>query len=491
MNISKSQYILGLQCVKSLWLYKHKRDVLTPADAYQQTIFSTGSKVGEYACKLFSGGVKIPFEGLSFEEKVALTKRYIDEGVETIYEATFVYYGVLVMVDILHKSSKGWEIFEVKSSTEVKDVYLQDASVQYYVLNGNGLDIHSANIIYINNKYIRGPELEISKLFCFENVTDKVMEIKENVPSYLSHFEKTICSHNEPEIAIGKQCFNPYSCDCMNYCWADVPEYSIFDLSRIKKEKAFELYRSGTKLIDDIADIESFSISQQVQILSEIRSSDIIDKEAISSFLDELTYPLYNLDFETFQQAIPEFEGASPFKQIPFQYSIHIENTDGTFEHLEFLGEEDKDPREALAVKLVEDIPKDVTVLAYNMGFEKGVIRSLAGLFPHLEAHLMAIHDNIKDLMTPFQKKHYYTPAMRGSYSIKYVMPALVPEMEKAYKELDGIHNGGEAMNAYATLHLIEDDEQRKSIRKSLLEYCKLDTFSMVKVLEKLKERVG
>jgi len=371
MNISKSQYIRGLQCVKSLWLYKHKRDVLTPADAYQQTIFSTGSKVGELACKLFPGGMKIPFDGLSFEEKIDLTKKYINDGVETIYEATFVYHGVLVMVDILHKSSKGWEIFEVKSSTEVKDVYLQDASVQYYVLNGNGLDIHSVNIIYINNKYVRGTELEISKLFCFENVTDKVMELKENIPSHISHFEKTICSHSEPEIAIGKQCFNPYSCDCMSYCWAEVPEYSIFDISNIKKEKAFELYHSGTKLIDDIADIESFSIPQQVQILSEIRSSDIINNEAISSFLAELTYPLYNLDFETFQQAIPEFEGSSPFKQIPFQYSIHIENTDGTLEHLEFLAEEGKDLREALAMKLVEDIPKDVTVLAYNMGFEK------------------------------------------------------------------------------------------------------------------------
>lgn len=490
MNLSKSQFVRGLQCVKSLWLYKHKRDTaITPPDASAQNIFDTGTRVGLLAQHLFPNGETIPFEGTSFGEKIERTKELINNGAKTIYEATFGYEGILVMVDILHKGESGWEIYEVKSSTEVKDVYLQDAAVQYYVLAGNSLALESVNIVHINNKYVRGKELEIDKLFSIVNVTNDINELQENIPNYMSHFEKIVDNHSEPETEIGMHCFSPYECDCMNYCWKNVPSYSIFNLANIRKEKALSLYKDGTVTFDDITDISAFSAGQQVQILSEQRNSTIIDNSAIQEFLAELSYPLYHLDFETFQQAIPEFEGVSPFQQIPFQYSLHIEHADGGLGHREFLGEEGKDPREALALRLVKDIPTDVTVLAYNMGFEKGVIRKLSELFPHLSTKLMAIHENIKDLMTPFQKKHYYSPSMRGSYSIKYVMPALVPEMEKAYKNLDGIHNGGEAMNAYATLHLVDDDNKKQQIRNSLLDYCKLDTLSMVKVLEKLRQQ--
>ncbi len=128
-----------------------------------------------------------------------------------------------------------------------------------------------------------------------------------------------------------------------------------------------------------------------------------IDKEAIEAFVSTLTYPIYHLDFETFQQAIPEWKGISPFMQIPFQYSLHIEYEDGRLEHREFLAEDGTDPRALLARKLCEDIPRDVTVLAYNMGFEKGVIRKLASEYEVLSPHLLDIHDNIKDLMIPFQ----------------------------------------------------------------------------------------
>lgn len=490
IHLSKSQYVRGLQCVKSLWLYKHKRDIaITTPDTSAQSVFDTGTRVGLLAQALFPQGTVIPYDGTTFSEKIALTQSLIEEGTATIYEATFGYEGILVMIDILHKGKSGWEIYEVKSSTDVKEVYLHDASIQLYVCEGSGIHVSSVNIIHLNNKYIRGQELEIEKLFSIINVTEEARDLQINIPSYLANFETVVGDNEcEPSIEIGKQCFEPYECDCKNYCWVDVPEYSIFDLANLRKDKAFTLYRNGIKTFGDIDDISGFSASQQVQILSEQRQSTIIDQDAIKEFLDGLSYPLYHLDFETFQQSIPEFEGVSPFQQIPFQYSLHIEQDNGELGHREFLGEEGKDPREALAKQLVEDIPINVTVLAYNMGFEKGVIRKLSELFPHLAKQLMMIHDNIKDLMTPFQKKHFYTPAMKGSYSIKYVMPSLVPEMEMAYKNLKGIHNGGEAMSAYASLHLIEDAQERQKIRDSLLAYCKLDTLSMVKILETLRE---
>lgn len=492
MRLSKSLYTRGLQCVKSLWLKKYNKDVLTPPSSSAEAIFETGNEVGSLACELFPNGKEVPFEGTNFEEKTALTKEWIDAGVKNIYEATFFYDDIVVMVDILHVNDDGGvEIYEVKSSTEVKPVYLDDASIQYYVLNGLGYSVKTTNIVHINNQYIRGDELEIEKLFKIVNVSDEVKELQVNIPSYLKNFKIFLDDkENEPVVDIGKHCSNPYDCDAMEHCWKHIPEYSIFDISRLKTDTKISLYKEGIVNFTDITNIADFSISQQIQINSELQNTEIINKEAIKEFVDGLSYPLYHLDFETFQQAIPEYKGVSPFMQIPFQYSLHVENKNGDLEHYEFLAKDGTDPRYELAKRLVEDIPTDVTVLAYNMGFEKGVIRKLALMFDEFAPKLLAIHDNIQDLMTPFQKKDYYVPSMRGSYSIKYVLPALVPEMEKAYKELELVHNGGEAMQTFAKLSKM-DDETKEQYRKALLEYCKLDTLAMVKVLNKLKESEG
>jgi len=489
MTLSKSKYVRGLQCVKSLWLKKYKSDVLAVPDSSSEATLDTGHKVGKLACKLFPDGVTIPDEVISLDKKVLLTQQLIDKGVKNIYEASFQYEGIFVAVDILHINyNKTVEIYEVKSSTEVKEVYLDDLSIQYYILNGLGFTIESANLIHINSDYIREDELEIDKLFTIVNLTDEVKELQHNIPEHLEHFQSFLNDReNEPEIDIGTHCLNPYACDAMEYCWKHIPEYSIFDISRLRSDKKFNLYYNDIIKFEDIEDISVFSESQQIQIHSELTQQAIINKEAIKEFLDTLSYPIYHLDFETFQQAIPEWRGISPYMQIPFQYSLHIEQENGSLKHREFLAPEGKDPRYELAKRLVEDIPTDVTVLAYNMGFEKGVIRKLAAMFDELAPHLLAIHDNIKDLMTPFAKKDYYVPEMRGSYSIKYVLPALVPEMADAYKKLDCIHNGGEAMQTYAKLAHMEDKEEVARLREALLRYCELDTLAMVKVLEKLK----
>lgn len=490
MKLSKSLYTRGLQCQKSLWLKKYKKEVLTPPDSKAEAIFENGNEVGDLACKLFPNGVEIPYENTTFQDKIILTQDYINQGIENIYEATFEFDGILVMIDILNINDNKVVINEVKSSTEVKDVYLHDASIQYYVLNGLGYEISQVNIIHINNQYVRDDELDINQLFCIVDVTYEVKELQANIKNNLDIFRKTLSKEDEPNIDIGTHCNDPYSCDAIDYCWKHVPQYSIFDISRLQSKKKFELYKNGILEFSQIKDINSFSVSQQIQIQSELENKTIINKEAIKEFVNTLTYPIYHLDFETFQQAIPEFKGLSPYQQIPFQYSLHIEHENGTLEHKEFLSLDGIDPREQIAKRLVEDIPTNVTVLAYNMGFEKGVIRKLANLFGEYTYDLMAIHDNCKDLMIPFQNKDYYHPNMKGSYSIKYVLPSLVPEFENAYKELDLIHNGGEAMEAFANLSKIDDIELKQRYRDSLLEYCKLDTLAMVKILEKLRECV-
>ena len=490
MTLSKSLYTRGIQCSKSLWLKKYKPNVLTPPDESAQAVFETGNLVGDLACELFADGREVPFSR-NYDEMISTTTQWLDEGVPNIFEATFNFKGILVMVDILHITPEGVEIYEVKSSTSVKDIYLHDVSIQYYVLARLGFRIKSANVIHIDKTYVRGDELDLEGLFSIVDVTEEVVALQDDIPRILEEFEDYLSDRvNEPDIEIGKQCKDPYECDASSYCWKvqrGIPDFSIFNIFNLGSKKQIELYEQRIVNIDEIP--EGFAMtSNQKQAVENYKSKEThIDQEAIKAFLETLSYPIYHLDFETFQQAVPQFKGIRPFMQIPFQYSLHVEHSDGSLEHREFLAEEGVDQRELLARKLCEDIPRGATVLAYNMSFEKGVITKLASSFENLSEHLLHVNENIKDLMTPFQQKHYVTPSMQGSYSIKYVLPALVPEMGKAYKELEGVQNGGEAMNAFANMSKLDDEEKQK-MRDALLAYCKLDTLAMVKVLGKLKE---
>lgn len=215
-----------------------------------------------------------------------------------------------------------------------------------------------------------------------------------------------------------------------------------------------------------------------------------IQPEKINEFLKKLNYPLYFLDFETMQPAIPPFNNSKPLQQIPFQYSLHWKETEnGELKHSEFLGNSKDDPRRALAEQLCREIPKDACITAYNKKFECGRLEEMAEIFPDLHDHLIAISENIVDLIEPFRNGWVYYPAMNGSLSVKSVLPALFPDDETLnYQNLSGsVHNGSEAMNIYPSIGKMSIQETEIT-RKSLLEYCYLDTLTMVKIWEKLKE---
>ncbi|WP_027327430.1 DUF2779 domain-containing protein [Helicobacter pametensis] len=487
---SKSLYTRGLQCPKSLWLKKNKPEVLSIPDDSRLAVFDNGDRIGDLARSLFPSGKEIRFDGGSFDEKIAQTKEWLEDGESVIYEATFQYDGVLVMVDILCIRDDGLHLYEVKSSTSLKDVYLQDVSIQYYVLSGLGYEIKSANVVHIDSEYTRGEELEIEKLFKIQDVSEIVRENQQAIPQRLQDFREMLRG-NEPQIQIGIQCLNPYECDGCHYCWSEqrkIPDYSVFNLARLPWKKRFELYYEGFVRLEEIESLDGFSKGQRLQILSQKDPQIHIDREKIAEFLSMLRYPIYHLDFETFQQSIPQWKGISPYEQIPFQYSLHIEYEDGRLEHREFLAQEGEDPREEMARKLLEDIPQDVMVMAYNASFERGVIHRLADEFPQYSS-LRQIASNIIDLMIPFANKDYYHPKMQGSHSIKKVLPALVPQMDQAYQNLELVHHGGEAMEVFPRLHLM-DEELKHKYKKALLEYCKLDTLAMVEILRELRRAI-
>jgi len=491
MTLSKSLYTRGIQCSKSLWLKKYSPEVLTPPDATALARFETGNIVGDLACALFPNGREIPYMEKNFASMAERTREWMDEGLETIYEATFIHDGIVVMVDVLRMTPQGVEIYEVKSSSEVKDIYLHDVSIQRYVLESLGYTVTNCHVVHIDTSYVRGDALDLNALFSIVDVSEAVDALMSGVPAKLAEFEAHLADReNEPAIDIGQQCKNPYECDAMHYCWKvqrSIPDYSVFNVFNLGSKNQVELYDQGIVRIEEIPDSYKMTPLQRQKVENWKAQRTHIDRDAIHEFLSTLAYPIYHLDFETFQQAVPQWSGISPYQQIPFQYSLHIEHSDGTLEHREFLAPAGADPRYALAQRLIEDIPNNVTVLAYNMSFERGVIEKLAQSFPDLSESLNSILPNLRDLMVPFQKAHYVTPPMNGSYSIKYVLPALVPEMAHAYKQLDGIQNGAEAMNAFAGLATMEAEEQER-IRHALLEYCKLDTLAMVRVHQKLRE---
>lgn len=383
----------------------------------------------------------------------------------------------------------GLEIYEVKSSTAVKDIYLDDISYQVYVLIKLGYHIKKASIVYLNGKYVRQGDLDLNKLFNIEDVTEIAFNKQDEIQNKLTEIEEYMKQEIEPKQDIDKNCFKPYNCEFWEYCTRHLPENNIFKIREMREEQKIKLYKKG---IYDFKDVLNEDINpkykQQVEF-EVLNKSAIIDKEGIKNFLDKLYYPLYFLDFETYQQAIPRYDGIRPYMQIPFQYSLHyIQDENSEIQHKEFLAVAGVDPRRRLAEQLVRDIPTNACVLAYNMKFEKMVIKDLAKVFEDLREHLMKIYDNMQDLMIPFYERMYYCKELQGSYSIKYVLPALFPnDKQLDYHKLPVVHNGSEAMSVFATLHLKSKEEQ-EVIRKGLLEYCKLDTLAMVKIWEKLKE---
>jgi hypothetical protein len=483
--LSKSQFIRGLQCHKSLWLYKNRPDLKEDPSSSQQSLFNQGTYVGEMARKMFPGGTTIKFEEGTFEEKIKRTQELISSGVETIYEATFQYDDVLIMADVLNKGKDGWELYEVKASTKIKHVHENDIAVQYYVLNGSGIELKKAFLVHINNQYTRQGSLDINQLFTTADLT-RIAKAKQGFVLDQLRIIRQAIKTSEPRVDIGPHCSDPYDCDFQKHCWKHVPQPSVFGISRLSSEKKWTLYSEGILRFDDIPENYPLNQTQKIQVEAELTGKDFVDKNVIRNFLTSLYHPLCFLDFETFNPVVPPFDEVRPYQKIPFQYSIHYQRKKGgEIYHEEFLAKEGTDPREKLALGLVEHIPENSCVLAYNCGFEKGVIRKLAKQFPKLKKQLMAIHDSILDLMDPFQKKAVYKKEMNGSYSLKSVLPAFAPEM--SYEEM-GISDGGQASSSYTTLHLIEDKKKRAETRKDLLEYCKLDTLAMVKILKKLEE---
>lgn len=497
MNFSKSKYCEFYRCPKMAWLRKYKPEAFTENKALESRLV-IGNEVGDLAMGLF--GEYEDVTALKDDGRPDLTKMQertqtlITQNKSVICEASFNHNGLYCAVDILRKTPFGYAIYEVKSATHDDNyIYVVDIAFQRYVLELCGINVTGTYLITVNTDYVFDGTLNLHRLFNISDMSNLVDKELEEVEENLRLAEEILSDSNEPQIDLSVNCKDPYLCNCLDFCKKEhgIPNdgHTVFDLYKLPFTKKIELYRNGVITFEDIYRGEYCGNEirkRQVKFALEDMGT-YLDKDGIRAFLNTLSYPLYFLDFETMQPVIPIYEGTRPYQQITFQYSLHyIKKENGELQHKEFLAESGPDPRRALAERLIADIPQNVCVLAYNRAFECTRIRELAEAFPDLAEPLINIKNHILDLWDPFKDGYYYNRAMGGSFSIKSVLLAIYPnDPALNYHNLEGIHNGGEAMDIFPKIQFMSSEEQQIT-RQQLLKYCELDTFAMVKIWQEL-----
>jgi hypothetical protein len=483
--ISKSKYLSGLQCSKLLWYYYNAKDEIPEVDAATQAIFDQGHLVGEYAKQLFPDGIEIKAKYNEIEKTLGESLGALQLR-KPLFETGFRYKDAFARADILNQvGMDAWDIIEVKSSTEVKDVNLQDVALQLYVYKGAGLKIRKCWIYFINNQYVRKGDIEPKELFSQEDITKEVEKLQPDIEKNLQKMVAVIQLAKYPDIPIGPQCSDPYECPLVDNCWSFLPEGNPTTLYYYKKEKAFELINSGIVDIRKLPNDTKLSDKQSQQVECHKTGKPYIDPNGIREFLSGLKYPLFFLDFETFNTAIPLFDDIRPYQNIPFQYSLHIlEKQNSELKHLSFLSDGKEDPRPFILQQLKKLLGSEGSVVAYNASFEKGVLKSAVEIFQEYKKWYATIEERFIDLLVPFKSFYYYNPKQNGSASIKAALPALTGI---TYEGME-ISDGGTASNEYLRVTFNNVDEQdRQHVREQLEKYCALDTEAMSKIVEKLR----
>ena len=485
--LSKSRFMAGLQCHKRLYLEVFHRELAEPFDAGRQAILDTGTRVGELARDLYYGGALIEEDHLHHNEAVSSTGRALaDPSVRAVFEAAFVYDDIRIRADILARSGNGmFDLIEVKSGTGVKEEHIPDVAVQLYVLKGCGIHVERACLCHLNKAYVyQGGEYDLSQLFLVEDITDKAQLLQPDIPMILEKIRLPLWGLEPPEIKPGRHCSKPYPCAFAGHCLLYEPEHRVMQLPRASERLLSALENAG---IEDIRDIPAGfpGLNENQQLVRDCVVSNRVHLDPyLPGALEQLEYPVHFLDFETFNPALPLYAGTRPYQVIPFQWSDHIITGDGELSHEEFLYDGFDDPREPFARSLLKALGSRGSIVVYS-SYEATHIRKLAEALPHLSRDLLALLEGrIVDLLA-LVRNHCYHPEFHGSFSIKSVLPALVPDL--GYSDLE-ISDGGQASAAYAEMVSPETPaDHRIQLRESLLAYCKRDTEAMVRLFETLR----
>jgi len=487
-RLSKSKFLSGLQCHKRLYLEVHQPSIATKPDAATQAMFEMGTEVGELARSRFPGGVLVTAGYRQTEAALVQTAALLqDLTVPAIFEGAFLYGGVLIRADILERvpaiegQAPAWRLIEVKSSTKVKDVHLEDLAIQSEVITGTGLRLLSVCLMHINTGYLyRNGAIDLAELFTIQDLSEAVVQRRAEVPERLATMTRMLLEPQAPAIEPDRHCHAPYDCPFWEYCTKNKPARWIHYLPG-SKQVVSQLSQQGVTIIDEIPPDAKLSPVQR-----RVRENIEWVSAKLGPMLKSVQYPVHHLDFETIMLAVPRFSDTKPYQALPVQWSNHIEQISGELHHEEFLHKDESDPRKVLAEALLESLGERGSICVYSP-YERSVIEQMAVALPSLRQALLRIVGRLWDLF-PVIRDHYYHPAFGGSYSIKSVLPAMVPSL--AYDDL-AIKEGGHAASQYYRMVFVETDWiERAMIEEALLRYCARDTLAMVELRRALKAKV-
>lgn len=449
--LTKSDFLLFLKAPLHLWAKENdKLNKQTPS-IYEQHLMKQGHEVEKLARQLLPNAI--------------WQKPYFTDDFE-------------IRQDALVKYPDGsGDLYEIKSSTEVKKEHLFDVTFQSIITEVE-TKLKKIFVVTLNKDYVLNGKLDINKLFVIKNVTNEVKDLKSTVNDLMY---QAINVQNLKSLDRIEGCLNPKTCPCLDLCHPNLPKKSIFNIPYLNHKKKRELVDSNIIKIDDLP--EDFPLNSMQQKIVNVIKTDkpYLDKTNLQRFLDSFIYPIYFLDYETYPVAIPIYDNYKTYQQMVFQYSLHIVKKDGKIEHKEYLEKELGDPSKHLIKKLSEDIGDSGSVVSWNKSFECGRNSDMQRLYPEYKQFLENINLRMIDLADFINKEMYIHPDFLGSWSIKNVLPVMVPDL--SYKSLK-VNKGDIAMLTWWEIIHSKD----KTSAKDLLEYCGLDTLAMVKIWEKLHQ---
>lgn len=482
-NFSKSKLMAYRQCPKRLWLEIHAPQLRVDSEEAQMN-FNLGYSVGDIAQKLYDPSderqvINVQTEG--FTQAFARTQELLQSN-QPIFEAGFCAGGGLAFADVLLPNADGsWRMVEVKASTRVKNYHQDDIAIQAYIIKNAGVNLTRVALAHIDSSWVYQGHQNYHGLLVEQDLTtlvnDKAVEVKE----WITQAQAIAAMDNAPQIEVGAQCNEPFACGFFEHCNQNAPqaEFPIYWLPRVSEQIKSWAQDNGEIEAAHIPD-DLLNLKQQRVKNATINKTIYFDQAATQAELEPHRLPIYFIDFETINLAVPIWAGTRPYQQVPFQFSVHQINEQGQLSHQEFLETSGTDPMLAFAVNLIAACEESGAVFVYNAGFEKARISELAERFPKLARPLLAINDRVVDLL-PIARNHYYHPIQQGSWSIKMLLPAIAPEL--SYSNLKGVQHGGAAMEAFSeAIHPDTGAARRAELHEQLLRYCELDTYAMIKI---------
>ncbi len=486
--LTREEYCLSVRCPRLLWLerYGDKRESFG-----ERQLSETYDCV---AANMFCE--KIPKLKTIWESDIymamAKTQDLLSKKPRSLRRAAFTVGPLSCRPDLLLYNDDGtYDLYIIRSATHLRQIMCHDAAYQMFVLAACGVKISQVMFVHTNGDFVQG-KTDPSQLFITEKITSRTRSALSSVERRVTAALTVLRSRSLPDLALHNGCFAPFDCECRDVCFGKLPQKNVFDVSGMSRQIKFKMYSRDVVSIEDALSDPLLPEIQKHQIEMYLNGDPPEVKiPELRKFVSGLRYPMYFLDFECMQLPIPLFDGTRPFEQVAFQYSLHcLKSPDAEPEFTSFIAAPGEDPRRKMAERLAADIPENACVVTYACQLEKKVLATLAGMYPDLRKKLLRIHNNVKDIMIPFEKRYYYHPGMLGANSLKAVLHALYPdEKELDYKNLEGIHNGKEAAVSYAMATTGDFSPQfSDTVVEELLRYCSLDTLALIKILQKFNE---